>query len=175
MTAAKFLLRRAGVGEAPILAAVGIGAWSASAFADFDRGRTDRFELETEFCRFCREYAHLITVAWRDDRALGWGAREHDDFRISDLWVTPSAQGQGVGAALLVKLENDIRKAGHRFAELETYAGNSGAIRFYRRQGYEIVWQGLKHSDSLNYALEKVRLVKSFEREPPNDTRFPAP
>ncbi|WDR03382.1 GNAT family N-acetyltransferase [Devosia algicola] len=117
MTTAKFLLRLAAIDDASVLSTIGIDAWTASAFADFDDGRSDRDMLADAFFQFCRDYAHLITVAWCDDRALGWGAREHDDFRISDLWVTPSAQRQGVGAALLVKLENDIGKAGHRFAE----------------------------------------------------------
>ncbi|MBJ3784332.1 GNAT family N-acetyltransferase [Devosia sp. MSA67] len=141
---------------------VGLGAWAQSAFGMHDAGRTDRHKLRQEFIRFCREKPETILVAGADGKILGWGAREDMDNIISDLWVGPHAQGQGVGAALLAALEEAIAKQGLGFAELETFAGNAGAVRFYERHGYEAVWRGMKFSASLNYELDKVRFRKSL-------------
>lgn len=107
-------------------------------------------------------------MAELDGAFAGWGAREKLDHVISDLWVAPHAQGKGVGAALLDALEIAIASAGFADAELETYAGNDGAVRFYVRQGYSIIWRGMKHSPSLNYALDKLRLSKRLG--PPRQT-----
>jgi len=103
-----------------------------------------------------------MLVAAAGQEFFGWGAREELDNVISDLWVAPIAQGQGVGAALLDALEGAIAKQGFEFSELETYAGNAGAVRFYERQGYEPIWRGMKFSASLNYELDKVRFRKSL-------------
>lgn len=55
-----------------------------------------------------------------------------------------------MGTALLEALEVGIAKAAYNFVELETYAGNVGALRFYQRHGYQIVWRGPKFFASLN-------------------------
>jgi ribosomal-protein-alanine N-acetyltransferase len=141
---------------------VGLAAWAHSAFGKNDAGRTDPIKLRDEFVRFCREKPETLLVASAGEAILGWGAREDMDNIISDLWVAPLAQGQGVGAVLLDALEGAIAKQGFGFAELETFAGNAGAVRFYQRQGYAPVWRGLKFSATLNYELDKVRFRKDL-------------
>jgi ribosomal-protein-alanine N-acetyltransferase len=169
----RFLVRAARRDDAPALGAIAIDAWAASAFAELDAGRTDREALRRTFTDFCQTHHARILVAEGQDGLLGWGARENGDFHISDLWVGPSAQGQGVGTALLEALEVGIAKAAYNFVELETYAGNVGALRFYQRHGYQIIWRGLKFSASLNYELDKVRLARSLDRGTPPDTGLP--
>lgn len=139
-------------------------AWEASAFGQHDAGRADRDSLRQEFLDFCKSKPHTMLVAASATAPLGWGAREDMDNVISDLWVAPAAQGQGVGAALLGALEDAIAKQGFEYAELETYAGNSGAVRFYERQGYVPVWRGMKFSESLNYELDKIRFRKNLPK-----------
>lgn len=150
--------------EAEILGEIGFDAWKLSAFGMDDCGRANQGALREEFIAFCRDHSDNILVADFAGKPAGWGAREEMDEVISDLWVAPWAQGQGVGAALLDALEGAIAKSGFAYAELETYAGNAGAVRFYMRQGYSAIWRGMKHSPSLNYALDKVRLRKSLQR-----------
>jgi ribosomal-protein-alanine N-acetyltransferase len=147
------------------LGQLGFESWQNSAIGRDDRGRADRVALLVEFTRFCRDQADALIVATVAGRPVGWGARENHDHIVSDLWVSPLEQGQGVGAALLNALEMGIAKDGFTQAELETYAGNAGAIRFYQRQGYSMVWQGETWSASLNYALDKVRLIKRLETQ----------
>ena len=45
---------------------------------------------------------------------------------------------------------------------LETHAENGGAIRFYAREGYGIVWRGVKFSRMLGQRIEKVRMEKQL-------------
>lgn len=169
--ASLIVVRPARLEEADALGAIGFDAWSNSAFAEHHAGRADREALRAEFIAFCHQFHPQTLVAERDGLLMGWGARENDDFLISDLWVAAHAQGQGAGAALLEALEVGIAKAGFDHVELETYAGNAGAVRFYQRHGYQTIWRGLKHSPSLNYALDKVRLAKTLAAQP--DTGLP--
>jgi len=144
------------------LGTIGFAAWEKSAFGQDDAGRADRQKLLVEFVSFCHDKPQTMLIAAVDQEILGWGAREEMDNIVSDLWVAPIAQGQGVGAALLDALEGAIAKQGFEFSELETYAGNAGAVRFYERRGYEPIWRGMKFSASLNYELDKVRFRKSL-------------
>ena len=154
------IVRKAVAAEAPRLGEIGFEAWRTSAFGANDAGRTDADTLRNEFVQFCAEKPEVIVLAANDNQLLGWGAREFSDQVISDLWVAPEAQGRGVGAALLAALEEAIAIAGFSHSELETYAGNAGAVRFYSRQGYEPIWRGMKFTASLNYDLEKIRFRK---------------
>jgi ribosomal-protein-alanine N-acetyltransferase len=149
--------------DALALGAIGFASWEESAFGADDAGRADRTSLRSEFVNFCETQADKLVVA-KDLRGnlLGWGAREHGDHNISDLWVAPHAQGRGVGAVLLGVLEAAIASSGFAFSELETYAGNVGAVRFYERWGYQPVWRGSKYSASLKYELDKIRFRKSL-------------
>ncbi len=122
--------------------------------------------VRDHFIAFCTGSYDTILVAEMDGQAVGWGSREDRDNYISDLWVSPSAQGQGIGRALLDALESDIDRAGYGTAELETAAVNAGAIRFYERAGYALVWRKLKFSAGLGKEVEKVRLVKRLEPAP---------
>lgn len=122
----------------------------------------DRDKLRTEFRAFGLEYAPTTLVAEADGAPLGWGAREDRDQRISDLWVSPDAQGRGVGGMLLSALVEEIRAAGYPLAELETLASNERAIGFYQRHGFSIVWRREKFSNSLGYAIDKVGMNKSL-------------
>lgn len=141
---------------------IGFAAWAASAFAVGDAGRVDRDRLKAEFRAFGVEYAATTLVAEESGRRLGWGAREDSNQLISDLWVSPEAQGRGVGALLLNALVDEIRAAGYSRAELETLASNEQAIGFYHRHGFSIVWRAEKFSNSLGYAIDKVGMNKSL-------------
>lgn len=120
----------------------------------------DRQGLLAEFRSFGEDYGDTILVAANDGLAVGWGAREQRDNLVSDLWVSPEWQGKGVGQALLGALEAQIADAGYGVAELETLAANAGAIRFYERQGFVIVWRREKFSSTLGYAIDKVGMNK---------------
>jgi len=165
MKVADLTIRPARPHEGEELGLIGFDAWLSSPFAVNDAGRVDRIALENEFVFFCVKRGDTISVAERNGEILGWGAREHGDGRISDLWVSPSAQGLGVGRALLASMEGDIALAGFDLAELETYAGNDRAVRFYLRHGYEIIWRAEKFSLSLGYIMDKLGFAKPINEK----------
>lgn len=156
------IIRAAKAEEAKTLGKIGFSSWRDSEFAVHDAGRTDPEILQRDFEEFCAGYWGTVLVATDFAHPLGWGAREFGNEIISDLWVAPEAQGRGIGAALLAALEAAIALDGLDYAELETYSGNAGAVRFYERQGYDPVWRGMKFSASLNYDLDKIRFRKTL-------------
>jgi ribosomal-protein-alanine N-acetyltransferase len=145
-----------------VLGELGFAAWKASAFALVDAGRIDRARLLAEFCSFGVEHADSTLVAEADGRLLGWGAREDFNQFISDLWVTPDAQGRGVGGSLLTALVEEIRAAGYPQVELETLASHAQAVGFYLRHGFTVAWRREKFSQTLGYAIDKVGMNKSL-------------
>lgn len=77
-----------------------------------------------------------VTVA--EDRAgalLGFLAREGG--YVHALFVTPRAQGKGIGRALL----EDAKRAARRL-ELWTFLANARAQRFYERAGFAVTRRG---------------------------------
>ncbi|RDE09819.1 GNAT family N-acetyltransferase [Pelagibacterium lacus] len=160
-------LRRASIAEADKLGRLGFAAWDSSMRhiidPETDAGiAAERAALELSFQLFCITATDAITVAEQDGVLVGWGAREPMSDYISDLWVAPEHQRKGIGRALLSVVEQDIFRAGHDVSVLETHAENGGAIRFYAREGYGIVWRGTKFSRMLGQRVEKVRMEKQL-------------
>ncbi len=62
---------------------------------------------------------------------------------LKDLAVHPFAQGQGVGANLLLQVFQTFRRRGASHVDLKVEAGNSRAIRLYERAGmYRVPYSG---------------------------------
>lgn len=161
------LLRRASIAEADKLGRLAFASWDSSMrhILDVENEEmqgAERAALELSFQLFCINAAPSITVAEGEGVLMGWAAREQMSDYISDLWVAPGYQRQGVGRALLYAVEQDIFRAGHDVSVLETHAQNGGAIRFYAREGYTIIWRGIKFSRLLGQRIEKVRMEKQL-------------
>ena len=60
-----------------------------------------------------------------------------DGSYIAGIFVCPEAQSQGVGKQLL-----DFIKALKRQLNLSVYQKNSGAVRFYQREGFAVQREG---------------------------------
>ncbi|WP_227396208.1 GNAT family N-acetyltransferase [Jeotgalibacillus aurantiacus] len=58
-------------------------------------------------------------------------------YYLAEFCIHPDFQGQGLGAGMLQHLEKELKKQGIVSIFLLT-ADNSGAERFYKRQGYEV-------------------------------------
>jgi putative acetyltransferase len=72
-----------------------------------------------------------IWLAEFDGRVAGWGAIRGDS--LEGLYTAPEYAGQGVGAALLDRLEGLMRGRGVRAVHAEA---SSNAKAFYLRRGY---------------------------------------
>lgn len=160
-------LRRASIAEADKLGRLAFAAWDSSMRhvinpESQEAMEAERAALELSFQLFCITACNAITVAEHEGALVGWGAREPMSDYISDLWVAPSHQRNGIGRALLSRVEQDIFRSGHDVSILETHAENGGAIRFYAREGYGIVWRGMKFSRMLGQRVEKVRMEKQL-------------
>ena len=74
------------------------------------------------------------------DSILGFSAADPADGTIWALFVDPAAEGLGIGADLLSRALNDLRRAGWDEARLSTGPGTR-AERFYRRHGWNVAGQ----------------------------------
>ena len=98
----------------------------------------------------------------------GWGARDNYqapgggaplDY-ISDLWVSPDAQGRGIGSAILNELMDRMRAEGLKRAQIEVAQANLRALDLYVRQGFRETWRGVKMSETLGLPLPRILLER---------------
>ncbi|SIP98469.1 ribosomal-protein-alanine N-acetyltransferase [Rhizobium sp. RU20A] len=143
------------------LAAIGLRSWAGAVagLADVDAMRR---KAEDAFVYFLRDHAPAVTVAERDGVPVGWAAREKYDGSISDLWVDPAFQRQGVGTALVAALEADMLAAGIPSADILTHAQNAPAIAFFQRRGYRIHWLSTQYSARLDRDVESVGMIRDL-------------
>ena len=66
------------------------------------------------------------------------------DDELDQLFVSTSARGQGVAAALLADAEERIAAHGAKTAWLACAIGNERAARFYRKHGWRLVGTTIK-------------------------------
>jgi len=154
-----FRIRRATEADIAAIAAVGARAWASNVFLFEPELPGMRMHVEKAFRAFADSSYSNVLVGELDNVVLGWGAREEDNDYISDLWVDPVVQGQGIGSAILRILMSNIRDAGYLRARISTHARNVKAIRLYEREGFVIVEQGPEWSTSLEREIDKVKML----------------
>lgn len=99
---------------------------------------------------------HVVT-----EGGLVAGILHLKEDEINGLWIHPSRQGRGLGAALLREGEKMIRAAGHHHAWVTCSALNERALTFYRRNGYvETGRDRYLHASCV--PLEDVRLERAL-------------
>ncbi len=99
--------------------------------------------------RRCREYDGVVLVAELDRAVVGFvtvctryrSSEPDDDPRehgyISDLVVSATHRGRGIGRTLLRAAEARAREAGARGVRISVKAGNTGALSLYSAEGFE--------------------------------------
>ena len=98
--------------------------------------------------RHCREYGGRILVAESDGEVVGvvvvwirYRSSEPNDIPgeyayVSDLVVSASHRGRGVGRTLLRAAESSAREAGAERLCVSVKAGNTGAKSLYTAEGF---------------------------------------
>lgn len=114
-------IRSAREDDAPVLAAVGMRAWE-SAVAGWVDTALMRVNAVRAFSDFTQRAFLTIDVAEQGSQVVAWAARENFDNHVTDLWVDPSWQSQGIGRMLLQKLESEIEAQGYESVRLETHS-----------------------------------------------------
>ena len=87
----------------------------------------------------CGEDVAFFTArAVRDTAILGVGALavRPGYGEVKAMFTAPDARGQGVGAALLRRIEDEARARALPCLRLETGKGLDAAMRLYRRHGF---------------------------------------
>lgn len=153
--------RNAREDDVDVLAEIGFRAWEKAMEAIGEM--TDmRDSARSAFLNFATSSWLTITVIEHAGHVAGWAAREHLDELISDFWIDPHYQGQGLGRTLLGEVEAEIRHQGFDSARIETHAQNSEAIGFFEKQGYAINWLSVTYSPKIDRDVQSVGLSKQL-------------
>lgn len=98
-------------------------------------------------------------VARRAGSAVACGALRIDAEgygEVKRMYVVPAARGQGLGRAILARIEDEARREGLRLTRLETGIHQAEAIALYRACGYaECPPFGEYRADPLSRFMEK--------------------
>ncbi len=83
---------------------------------------------------------------------------------VNALAVYASARNRGIGSALLAEVENTARRAGYQKLSIQVYGQNTGALRLYRRLGFEPVAQApvRNHPCQPYYTGDVVLLIRNL-------------
>lgn len=87
------------------------------------------------------KYGTIFLLAEQDGKILGYLGMKPilDEGYISNVAVTSSARGKGIGSALLEKLTSYAKENGIKTISLEVRPSNAPAIALYEKFGYKQV------------------------------------
>lgn len=91
---------------------------------------------------------------------IGSAEAEADEYYVSNIGVLPEFQNCGYGAQLMAFAEQQTREAGLSKCSLTVDVENHGAIRFYERLGYKIVYSKFFEGEAAKHESGYHRLVK---------------
>ena len=147
------LIRRAGIADAPSLAAIGARTFTETFAhlyppADLARFLADAYSLS----RTRADLEDPDKAAWlveRDGEAVGFAlagpcALPHAEVtpgcgELKRLYLVKGAQGGGLGGRLFAEAVGWLERAGRGTVWIGVWSENHGAQRFYARQGFEKV------------------------------------
>ncbi len=133
------LIRKAIPGEIETLADIAFVAWERDLLPFLHGSAASRDAERNRLSAAARDGLDRIIVAEVDEVAVGWCQRARGRAYIPFLFVTPLLQNQGVGSALLRRMESFIELEGADRIQLDTLADNVRAVNFYQHQGYQIL------------------------------------
>ncbi len=154
-----FTIRNARRDEADLLALIGFRAWE-KAMIPVGESRAMVDNARTAFLNFTRSEWLTISVIEKSGVPAGWAAREELDENITDLWIDPEHQRQGLGSALLEEVEREIVRQGFARASLQTHARNQEAVDFFEKHGYAVHWLTTAYNPKLDRDVQSVGMSK---------------
>jgi ribosomal protein S18 acetylase RimI-like enzyme len=81
-----------------------------------------------------------LRVLWRVIPLTNAPETDTDEYYVSNIGILPEFQSRGYGAELMALAEQKTREAGLPKCALAVDEENHGAIRFYERLGYKIIY-----------------------------------
>lgn len=138
---APFTIRPAKLADAPTLAVLYRNAYAAnvdlgfpSRAAEADRAALETWLREARFYVASREGKLVGSVRYRSS-----GKYDPDAAEFGRLAVPPRARGEGIGSALVDRVETVARRERNDRMRLRTFDGHPFLADMYRRRGYEAV------------------------------------
>lgn len=159
------IIRAARSIEITTLAALGVLAWEQALENSGENTQSFLEGAQASYFHFCSENWPLIIVIEVDGEVLGWGAIDPNENNITDLWVLPDFQRQGLGGLLLAELEKQVISREFETIELETHAKNSNAISFFKKHGFAVSSLKSAYAPSLDKTLDTIEMRKTFEEK----------
>jgi ribosomal-protein-alanine N-acetyltransferase len=153
------LIRRGLPSEIETLADIAYVTWERDLLPFLNGAATSRSAERARLSAAVRDGLDRVIVAEVNGVAAGWCQRMRGKAFIPFLFVTPLLQNQGVGSALLRRMESMLELEGAERIQLDTLADNVRAVNFYQHQGYQIL--ALKsegqpgHETQMSVRLEK--------------------
>ena len=133
------LIRKAVPGEIDTLADIAFIAWERDLKPFLNGAAASGNAEKARLTAALRDGLDRVIVAEVNEVAAGWCQRMRGRAYIPFLFVTPLLQNQGVGSALLRRMESILELEGHDRIQLDTLADNVRAVNFYQHQGYQIL------------------------------------
>ena len=133
------LIRRALPSEIETLADIAFVAWERDLLPFLNGASAARDAERNRLSAAARDGLDRIIVAEVNGVSVGWCQRARGRAYIPFLFVTPLLQNQGVGSALLRRMESFIELEGADRIQLDTLADNVRAGNFYQHHGYQIL------------------------------------
>ncbi|MCV7258058.1 GNAT family N-acetyltransferase [Mycobacterium shimoidei] len=91
------------------------------------------------FSEYLTSPDHVVLVARRDDRIVGYAMLVRDDgVELSKMYVLPQQHGTGVSTALMNATLRAAAQFGANFIWLGVNQKNQRAQRFYRKHGFAV-------------------------------------
>jgi len=111
--------------------------------------------IRMQFCAQISAYTQMYPnscyhIVLLDGKAVGrlWVAPGDGEFHLVDIAVHPSLQGNGIGTALIQRLQQEAAKARLPIRS-SVFRFNPGSLRFHQRLGFTIV-----RADEMYYHME---------------------
>lgn len=111
-------------------------ARAAAAEAYENAGRWTRDREAADYQDDLEKDEVKLFVAEAQGEIVGFGAADLTEGEVVADYVDPEYQDQGVGTALLNRLERELASTGHKQASL---TASLNAESFYERRGYEAI------------------------------------
>ena len=143
---------------------IGLAAWIsaiAPALDTFDAAELPKIEQAFKLfllSHIAGEHAatDVLTVATIGGQIVGFCNIDCSKANLTDLWIAPQWQGQGIAAALMHNAKDRARKIGHPAMILEVLAKNQRAIAFYKKEGLEEYGRSRQFDPVLERAVDKI-------------------
>ncbi len=132
------LIRDAGAADLDAVVAVFLRCWRESYAGVLPPALIARMDETSARAIWARALVTGGVVVAEDGGVLGVTRVTTDDGvgRVESLYVSPDAQGRGVGRELLAEAENRLIAAGARVGALWVFRDNEPSRGFYRRAGW---------------------------------------